>query len=36
LEQKAVTLISLANEYGGEDNITLAIVEFFDTSEGDE
>jgi PPM family protein phosphatase len=36
LEQKAVTFISLANEYGGEDNITLAIVEFSDTSEGDE
>jgi len=36
LEQKAYTLISLANNYGGEDNITLAIVEFSDNSEDDE
>ncbi|MDP4082988.1 MAG: Stp1/IreP family PP2C-type Ser/Thr phosphatase [Bacillota bacterium] len=36
LEQKAEKLISLANEYGGEDNITLSIVEFSDSSEGDE
>jgi PPM family protein phosphatase len=36
LEQKASTLISLANENGGEDNITLAIVEFSEFSEGDE
>jgi len=35
LEQKARTLISLANDYGGEDNITLAIVEFSGSSEGD-
>jgi protein phosphatase len=35
LMQKAGTLISLANEYGGEDNITLAIVEFSVNSEGD-
>ncbi|MFJ7728980.1 Stp1/IreP family PP2C-type Ser/Thr phosphatase [Neobacillus sp. NPDC097160] len=35
LDQKAGSLISLANEYGGEDNITLAIVEFSDVSEGD-
>nr|WP_263328658.1 Stp1/IreP family PP2C-type Ser/Thr phosphatase [Neobacillus sp. Marseille-Q6967] len=35
LEEKADRLISLANEYGGEDNITLAIMEFFDGSEGD-
>lgn len=35
LEQKAATLISLANQYGGEDNITLAIVEFSEGSEGD-
>jgi PPM family protein phosphatase len=35
LEYKAATLISLANENGGEDNITLAIVEFADFSEGD-
>lgn len=28
LEEKAQTLIHLANEHGGEDNITLAIVEF--------
>lgn len=34
LEQKAATLISLANMYGGEDNITLAIVEFSKGSEG--
>ncbi|MDR7076335.1 protein phosphatase [Neobacillus niacini] len=36
LEQKTSTLISLANENGGEDNITLAIVEFSEFSEGDE
>ncbi|WP_059170091.1 Stp1/IreP family PP2C-type Ser/Thr phosphatase [Bacillus sp. FJAT-27445] len=35
LEQKASRLITLANEYGGEDNITLAIVEFAGVSEGD-
>jgi PPM family protein phosphatase len=35
LEKKANTLISIANERGGEDNITLAIVEFSDHSEGD-
>ncbi|CEG26774.1 Stp1/IreP family PP2C-type Ser/Thr phosphatase [Bacillus sp. B-jedd] len=35
LEQKASRLVSLANEYGGEDNITLAIVEFSGVSEGD-
>lgn len=35
LEKKAETLVSLANEYGGEDNITLAIVEFFESGEGD-
>jgi PPM family protein phosphatase len=35
LEGKARTLISLANDNGGEDNITLAIVEFFDGSEVD-
>ncbi|MFZ7946641.1 Stp1/IreP family PP2C-type Ser/Thr phosphatase [Neobacillus sp. 19] len=35
LEQKAGSLISLANENGGEDNITLAIVAFSDVSEGD-
>jgi serine/threonine protein phosphatase PrpC len=35
IEQKAGTLIALANSYGGEDNITLAIVEFSDVSEGD-
>ncbi len=34
LEQKAEKLISLANEYGGEDNITLAIVEFSEQVEG--
>ena len=36
LEQKAEHLFHLANEYGGEDNITLAIVEFSEVSEGDE
>lgn len=36
LDKKAETLISLANEHGGEDNITLAIVEFSEFSEGDE
>ncbi|MGJ7910634.1 Stp1/IreP family PP2C-type Ser/Thr phosphatase [Neobacillus sp. LXY-1] len=35
LEQKATTLTELANEYGGEDNITLAIVEFSESIEGD-
>lgn len=35
LEQKADSLISLANNYGGEDNITLAIVDFSDVSEVD-
>jgi protein phosphatase len=34
LEQKAKKLISLANDYGGEDNISLAIVEFSEPSEG--
>ncbi|MDP4162048.1 MAG: protein phosphatase, partial [Bacillota bacterium] len=36
LEQKALSFISLANENGGEDNITLAIVEYLAGSEGDE
>ncbi|RHW36458.1 Stp1/IreP family PP2C-type Ser/Thr phosphatase [Neobacillus notoginsengisoli] len=36
LEDKAARLVSLANEYGGEDNITLAIVEFTRVSEGDD
>jgi PPM family protein phosphatase len=35
LQQKAGTLILLANENGGEDNITLAIVEFSETCEDD-
>lgn len=35
LEKKASILISMANERGGEDNISLAIVEFSDNSEGD-
>ncbi|MBT2654318.1 Stp1/IreP family PP2C-type Ser/Thr phosphatase [Bacillus sp. ISL-18] len=35
LQQKAGTLISLANENGGEDNITLAIVEFSEPREDD-
>lgn len=34
LEQKATALIGLANDNGGEDNITLAIVEFSPGSEG--
>ncbi len=36
LEQKAHTLVALANEYGGEDNITLAIVAFSNDIIGDE
>ena len=28
LEEKSSRLIQLANEYGGEDNITLIILEF--------
>lgn len=35
LEKKANMLISIANERGGEDNITLAIVEFSEISDGD-
>ncbi|WP_251549107.1 Stp1/IreP family PP2C-type Ser/Thr phosphatase [Neobacillus muris] len=35
LDQKASTFISLANQYGGEDNITLVIVEFSASIEGD-
>lgn len=34
LEQKAASLIGFANDYGGEDNITLAIVEFSPGSKG--
>ncbi|HEY2420474.1 MAG TPA: Stp1/IreP family PP2C-type Ser/Thr phosphatase [Neobacillus sp.] len=33
LEGKAVSLINMANEYGGEDNITLIILEFTDETE---
>lgn len=33
LEEKATELINLANENGGEDNITLVILEFLDNSE---
>ena len=33
LESKADSLISLANQYGGEDNITLVLVQFYDESE---
>ncbi|WP_409305374.1 Stp1/IreP family PP2C-type Ser/Thr phosphatase [Peribacillus sp. SCS-155] len=33
LEQKAGSLIELANEHGGEDNITLVLVQFHDESE---
>jgi PPM family protein phosphatase len=36
LEQKASKLITLANKYGGEDNISLAIVAFPRDGEGDE
>ncbi|MBU8877778.1 Stp1/IreP family PP2C-type Ser/Thr phosphatase [Bacillus sp. FJAT-29790] len=37
LDEKAAKLIDLANDHGGEDNITLIIVEFLDGSEsGDE
>lgn len=36
LEQKASHLIELANDNGGEDNITLVIVEFYETSESGE
>ncbi|MFE8699027.1 Stp1/IreP family PP2C-type Ser/Thr phosphatase [Cytobacillus sp. FJAT-54145] len=37
LEEKGTTLIKLANDNGGEDNITLVIVEFDDRNEmGDE
>lgn len=35
LGQKADILIHLANEYGGEDNITLAIIEFANSCKGD-
>ncbi|PLS16843.1 protein phosphatase [Bacillus sp. M6-12] len=34
MEQKADQLVELANEHGGEDNITLVLVEFFNESEG--
>ena len=33
LEQKASTLINMANENGGEDNITLSFLEFDDNIE---
>jgi serine/threonine protein phosphatase PrpC len=36
LEKKASRFIELANLYGGEDNITLVIVEFYDNSESGE
>ena len=35
LEEKAETLVSLANKYGGEDNITLVIAEFSECLRGD-
>lgn len=35
LEEKAFTLIEMANENGGEDNITLIIIEFSTVDEGD-
>ena len=34
IEEKAAEFISRANQYGGEDNITLAIVEYQEFSEG--
>ncbi|WP_174733882.1 Stp1/IreP family PP2C-type Ser/Thr phosphatase [Mesobacillus harenae] len=34
LEDRGAELIALANQYGGEDNITLAILEHLDQSEG--
>lgn len=34
LEEKAAEFISRANQYGGEDNITLAIVEYQEFNEG--
>ncbi|MFJ7976348.1 Stp1/IreP family PP2C-type Ser/Thr phosphatase [Peribacillus sp. NPDC096379] len=33
LDKKANSFITMANEYGGEDNITLALLRFFDNSE---
>lgn len=36
LQDKATSLIQLANDYGGEDNITLVILEFFDGHEAGE
>ena len=36
LEEKANSFIDLANENGGEDNITLVLIEFTDESEGGE
>ncbi|KAB2337460.1 Stp1/IreP family PP2C-type Ser/Thr phosphatase [Cytobacillus depressus] len=35
LEEKAVSLIDSANNLGGEDNITLVIVEFLDSESGE-
>ena len=35
LADKATALIDLANKHGGEDNITLVIVEFFDNESGE-
>lgn len=32
LEEKATAFIDLANQYGGEDNITLVLVQFYDES----
>lgn len=34
LEDKAAEFIKRANQYGGEDNITLAIVEYKEFNEG--
>lgn len=35
LEEKASSLVDLANDHGGEDNITLVIVEFLDKHSGE-
>jgi serine/threonine protein phosphatase PrpC len=33
IEEKADSLVQLANQYGGEDNITLVLLQFSDESE---
>ena len=32
IDEKATTLINLANDHGGEDNITLIIIEYYQNS----